>query len=168
MKLSEIINYRKECFIHKLPMKICKSFKETNNPSGNQGLVSCAACCHACQKKGFAFFPFFPETLGMISLNNLDHQEHSYIFRSNTLTANSDFTLLEENIQYVVDNKLYRMSVDLVDKNVVFRFGHHDLSMSVEQAARSFSTMRSDDFDPHSIQDLPQLMQKIQLYNLYS
>ena len=172
MNLPAALNYRIECFIHKLPMQnytpTGSSFSELIEIKDLtlaklKSLASTVCIIRQCKHCRTTLYHYKGPSITTIN-DMMYPPTHTYLF----YLIDGNIGLNREDIFYHDKNNFYRMSINLETKEVVFQLGKYDRSQTIENLARSVSTMKSTDFDPTSIQNLDSLINKIKLYNLYS
>lgn len=106
---------------------------------------------------------------GATSLREVRRQQHFYSFDIQ-VRADNTFTCIPEQevIRYHRDNKFYHMSANLIDGSAKFKMGNCNSSEIINQLLSSLMKLEVPKFDPSTIKSIDQMVEKIQIYNLFS
>lgn len=117
---------------------------------------------------------------GVPTLENIKHQIHYYTFSltpqvvteidKEATYANCAYECLPgvEVIKYFDDDKFYHLTARVDGGEAAFTMGYLHSEDMLEQLLSSTSTLKVPRFNPAVIKDVNQMMQKMQIYNLFS
>jgi hypothetical protein len=93
---------------------------------------------------------------------------HRYTFRISGKEDRYFCDLEEETIKFHDEEKFYHIHVDLATGQSTFQMGHCHGDTLVQQLLDSVMNLQVPQFNPSSIQNIEQLVDKCKLYNLFS
>lgn len=103
------------------------------------------------------------------TLKNVRRLHHFYSFDIQVKDDNT-FTCVPELevIRYHKDNKFYHVTANLADGSAKFKMGNCNSSEIINQLLSSLMKLDVPKFDPSTIKSIDQMVEKIQIYNLFS